>query len=106
MNAIGISPGSRREKNAQLTKATFWDRTWADVEPSARAMVGDAMLFLLGLLLLAGSFLALLGLASLGYRREFIGILESLHFWAYFAVLGVLLLDLGCKVAAHAFRRK
>jgi hypothetical protein len=82
---------------------TSRQRLWNDVEPTARAMVGDAVLFLLGLLVLAGSFLGLLGLDRLGYPKSFIDILEALHFWGYFAVLGVLLLDLLWKVAAHAF---
>ena len=91
---------------AQLVQPSFWRQVWKDIEPSARAMVGDAALFMLGIIVLALSFLGLLGLASLHYPTKYIDILETLHFWGYFAVLAVLLLDLLSKVASHAFWRE
>ena len=69
-------------------------------------MLGDLALFTLGLLILAILFLFLLGLRKLNYPARYIEILESLHFWGYFAVLTVLLLDLLLKVTAHAFRKR
>ena len=57
-------------------------------------MLGDAVLFFVGLCILAAAFLGLVGLQRLGYPQEFVHLLEKLHFWGYFAVLSVLLVDL------------
>lgn len=82
------------------------EKIWHEIEPSARAMVGDALLFMLGLMVLGFSFAALLALEHVGYPPPYVVALETLHFWGYFCVLAVLLLDLVSKVAAHAFRKK
>lgn len=94
------------DATTRLEQSRFWKQISLDITPSAKAMIGDAALFLLGLVILGVSFLGLLALQSLHYPSRYIGILEGIHFWGYFAVLIVLLLDLIWKIAAHAFSRR
>ena len=80
-------------------------RTWDDIELPVRKLLGDAAVFLLGILLSACVFLGLKGLALLGYPEDKITTLENLHFWGLFTFLGLLLLDLLWSAVAHAFRK-
>jgi len=94
------------EAGRSKPEQTVWQRVQVEIVPPAIIMLGDLALFTLGLLILAILFLFLLGLRKLNYPVRYIAILESLHFWGYFAVLTVLLLDLLLKVTAHAFRKR
>ena len=100
-----VAPAKLEQASASVV-LPFKKGLWQDIEPTVRAMVGDALLFLLGLIILAASFGGLLALAKLGYPPQFITTLESLHFWGYYCVIGVLLLDLFWKIVSHAFFRK
>jgi hypothetical protein len=91
---------------AAIANRSFWKLLWDDIQPPVKAMVGDAVLFVLGLAILAVSFLGLVLLERLHYPKEHIYLLMRLHFWCYYAVLTVLFFDLIFKVISHAFRKK
>jgi len=90
---------------APALKQSWPKRIMENITPAATAMVGDALLFLLGVFILAVSYFCLLGLQSFHYPPEHIKILEKLHFWGFFAVLFVLVMDLLVKITVHAFNR-
>jgi hypothetical protein len=94
------------EAAVRAPQRSLWREIGEDIGPSAKAMLGDAALFLLGLIILAVSFVGLVGLKALQYPPKYIDTLEALHFWGYFSVLAVLLLDLLLKIASHSLRRR
>ena len=95
----------KQKANVSVDSA-LWAPLLLTIKPTVRSMLGDAVLFLLSLLILAVAFAGLQALERLGYPHQNIVLLEKLHFWGYFAVLAVLLIDLLIKIAAHAWGRK
>lgn len=86
------------------TKASFGRKVWSDIEPAARAIVGDTAVFLLILAALAFVFLCLGWLAGLGYDSMRIEKFEALHYWAYLVVLGEFLLSFIIRMGLHALK--
>lgn len=75
----------------------FAASTWADIRDRMIAIVGDACLFVLMLFVLFVVFLALHAMARFGYPKERLDTFETLHYWAYLAILSIFLLDLIAK---------
>jgi hypothetical protein len=68
------------------------------------------MLFLIFLFVLTVVYAGLAGLRLLGYDSQRIHTFETMHYWAYLVVLGLLLIDLIIRVTlyvtSHASRKK
>jgi hypothetical protein len=79
----------------------FWKQVWEDIRPAARALAGDVAIFLIALGALAVVYLGLRGLGVLGYDPRRLEVFETIHYWAYFVVLAILLIDLILKVGGH-----
>lgn len=96
-----MSPTGKRSDN----QVPFWRQRWENIETVAGALVEDCMLFLIFIAVLTIVYLALGGLAGLGYDPKRIDLLETIHYWAYVAVFGLFMLDLVVRVLLHTFRR-
>ena len=84
-----------------ITMARFHEDVWEDVRPIVRAIVGDVLIFLIVLVALALSYLALRLLALVGYLPSRLEVLETLHYYAYLLVLVLLFFDLLGKIASR-----
>lgn len=85
---------------------SFWRTRWNNIEAPATAIIEDTLLFLI---LIAGVtivYLALVGLALLGYNPERIEMFETIHYWAYLVIFTLFMLDLVVRMVLHTFRKK
>jgi hypothetical protein len=105
-NTEYVSPRLPTMCAARQTTAedSFWKKVWSDIEPAARAIVGDTGICLLILASLAVVYLCLGWLAGLGYDDARIERLDVMHYWATVAVLGVFLLSFVIRMGLQALR--
>jgi hypothetical protein len=74
------------------------ENVWQSYWRLGRLLVVDALLFLTVLAVLALGFFALRLLQVNGYPREYVEILEKIHFVAYGTLLVIFVIDLFMKV--------
>lgn len=99
-------PPSNDDQEKTKNETGFLGELWKDIRPTALAMLGDAVVFQVGLLVLGVTSQSLRLLEHNGYRKEYVEILEKIHFTGFVAVLLVLSADLIFKLAAHGFGQK
>ena len=96
----------RRRVPAPAREDSFGTRVWKGIELTVTAIVQDIFLFIVLIAGLVVAYLCLEILKLLGYNRERIDTLESLHYWAYVSTLGVFLLDLLWTIVLHTSRKR
>lgn len=91
--------------NVQTTRErSFWRQRWENIEPAVGALVEDGMLLLMFVAVLTMVYLALGMLAGLGYDPRRIEMFETIHYYAYVAVLGLFMFDLVFRVLLNTWK--
>jgi hypothetical protein len=84
----------------------FWKRVWKNIEPAVGALVEDAILLVIFILVLSLAYLVLGILAGLGYPASRIETLETIHYYAYLVVFSTFMVDLVMRILLHTFRKR
>jgi len=87
------------------TQPKFREKLWKSIEEPLIIILGDILLFLVALGGLIVGMYAFPFLAAKGMKPERVELLETVHFWSYFAILLIFGIDMAFKMAAHSFKR-
>ena len=87
-------------------KPTFKQQLWSSLEPVVLILLRDIILFLIVLAALIVGFVGVVGLKALGIPPQRVELLETLHWYAYFTVASIFLLDMVVKTILEIVRKK
>lgn len=89
-----------------LPKPTFKQKLWSSLEPVLIILLRDIILFLIVLAAMVVGLVGVAGLKALGMPPERVQVLETMHFYAYFAVAFVFLMDMVCKTILEILKKR
>ena len=85
---------------------TFKQKLWLRLEAPVLILLTDIILFLIVLAAMIVGFSGVAGLKALGMPPERVSILETMHFYAYFLIAFLFLLDMVIKIVLELVKKK
>lgn len=85
---------------------TFFEKVWGPIEPTAVIVLQDIILFMMVFAALIVGAVVISILKAFGIPAERVQLLEAMHWWAYFSLAVIFLIDMIFKVISHLLRGK
>jgi hypothetical protein len=94
-----------RRSGQKTPESSFWKERWNNTKHVAGAIIEDVMLFSIFVVGISFAYLVLGILAWVGYSSQRIEMFETIHYYAYLAALGLLMLDFVITIGLHMVRK-